>query len=177
MLAGEGQRPHTGSMQRVHCAAAMAALKQTIATRMDELRLAQRSTQEGAVHPEARAENSKDTRATEASYLARGLAKRTEELANVQRRLDSLSSPHEVDEVAVPSLVCVRSERAGGDDEDEHYLVVPAGGGTRFALHGTSVLAITPASPLGRALLGLMVGDELPSAVSPDGLRVVVSIS
>ena len=51
----------------------------------------QKDASEGATHSESRAENAKDTRATEQSYLARGLAERVEELRLAEARLAQLS--------------------------------------------------------------------------------------
>ena len=49
----------------------------------------QQDTQEAATHEENRSEHAKDTRATEQSYLARGLAERVEDL---QRTSDALAA-------------------------------------------------------------------------------------
>lgn len=110
---------------------------------------------EGSTHPEARAENDKDTRGLEQSYLARGQARRVAELeaavagvaAMVPRELDA-GAP-----IALGALVVVAE-----DDAQHHYLVAPSGGGSVLA---GGVQVITPASPLGRALLGKHVGDVL----------------
>jgi transcription elongation GreA/GreB family factor len=113
-----------------------------------------RSAHEGATHAEAKPENDKDTRALEASYLARGEAARVDELrtalADVQAMplLDCDGGP-----VRVGALVAAEE---GG--ERSTFWVAPHGGGARLA--DGAVQVVTPKSPLGRALLGANAGDE-----------------
>ncbi|MBA2542439.1 MAG: hypothetical protein H0V17_22550, partial [Deltaproteobacteria bacterium] len=81
---------------------------------------------EGATHPEARAENDKDTRGLEQSYLARGQAQRVAELeagvANVTAM--ALRAFGDGDPIASGALILVEE---GG--KRTHYFVAPAGGG------------------------------------------------
>ena len=55
-------------------------LVRLLAADLETLERAQQAAIEGATHEEAKPENDKDTRALEASYLARGQAMRLEEL-------------------------------------------------------------------------------------------------
>ena len=64
-------------------AAVLCALRERVGADLDALVRRQRDVQAGAVHEEKRAEHAKDTRATEQSYLARGLAERVAELEAV----------------------------------------------------------------------------------------------
>jgi transcription elongation GreA/GreB family factor len=110
---------------------------------------------EGATHPEARAENDKDTRGLEQSYLARGQAQRVAELesgvANVAAMV--LRAFSNSDAIASGALVEVEE-----DGKRTQYFVAPAGGGSVLA---GDVHVITPASPLGRALAGKRAGDDV----------------
>ena len=97
-----------------------------ISGQLDSLAQSQQSTQAGATHEETRAEDPKDTRATEASYLARGLAERVEQLRGELDRLRALSlrdfgadSP-----VGLGALVRVEEEH----DEEEAEKSGVAGG-------------------------------------------------
>jgi transcription elongation GreA/GreB family factor len=115
---------------------------------------AHRSAIEGATHEEAKPENDKDTRALEQSYLARGEAARVEELRQglTDVRAMALRAFQEGDPAALGALVTV--------SDDPHTWVlwlVPYGGGMR--LDGGTVQAVTPKSPLGRAILGKAAGD------------------
>lgn len=115
----------------------------------------QRATAEGATHPEAKVENSKDTRALEQSYLARGQAARVEELRlglALVRTLPTAGLP-KGGQACCGALVGL----AEGDGE-RFVLLAPFGGGYKLA--GGTVAVITPQSPLGREILGRVVGEE-----------------
>ncbi|HQP37789.1 MAG TPA: hypothetical protein PLI95_21545, partial [Polyangiaceae bacterium] len=62
------------------------ALKQELVSLLQRdlevLQRAHRASQEGATHEEAKPENDKDTRALEQSYLARGQARRVDDLSS-----------------------------------------------------------------------------------------------
>jgi transcription elongation GreA/GreB family factor len=110
---------------------------------------------EGATHSEATPENDKDTRGLEQSYLARGQAQRVEELAVAVAEVEALAlrAFGSGDPVGMGALVTAE------EGDDRHlYFVAPHGGGT--ALAGGAVQAITPRSPLGKALVGKRVGDD-----------------
>ncbi len=138
-----------------------------VAGQLDALAQSQRNTQAGATHEETRAEDPKDTRATEASYLARGLAARVEQLRGDLSRLRALDlrdfaagSP-----IGLGALVRVdeeheEDEEAGRPGGSMTYFLLPAGGGESIVFLGTEVRVLSPSSPLGRKLLGVGVGDE-----------------
>ncbi len=121
------------------------------------LRESARQTREGAIHEESRAENDKDTRGLEASYLARGQAARVEETEDAVTRLSylELRSFGSDDPVALSALVSVDVDGA-----ERHYFLVPAAGGQRVQAGGVEVQLLTPSSPVGRALIGKRAGDS-----------------
>jgi len=137
---------------RVH-AALVAALEKD----RDTLVAAQRLTAEGVIHPDARSDGSKDMRATEASYIARGQAQRAEALETDLARVKAmkLRALSDEDTVALSALVTLLV----GEDEERLVFIAPAGGGVRVALDDRTVHVVTPASPMGRAVLGRRVGD------------------
>ncbi len=116
----------------------------------------------GATHEENRSEGDKDMRATEQSYIARGQAIRAEELAEHLQRLETFDfrdfSKNEA--IALGALV-----RVLVDGDERFFLIVPWGGGTEITVDGTKITVITPASPVGRALLGRHLGDEFELAI------------
>lgn len=135
------------------------ALRARVADTLGDLVASQRAAQDGATHEETRAEDPKDMRSTEASYLARGLAQRVEELRGEAARLSALSlkafGPE--DPVALSAL-------AGLEDAEGRksvIFVVAAGGGEPLEVDGVSIRPVTPASPLGRAVTGSHAGDSI----------------
>ncbi len=137
------------------------SLRARVAVDLEALERRQKDTQEGATHEESRAEHSKDTRATEQGYLARGLAERVADLKRTAAALDALElrAFGPADPIAVTALVLVES-----DDEEapkrQMWFLVPGAGGLELDEAGIRVRTVTPISPLGRALLGLREGDE-----------------
>ncbi len=125
---------------------------------LDEMRRRAEATRAEAVHEESRAENDKDTRGLEASYLARGQAERVAELTAGVQLLRHMDLPDFTDEspIAIGALVDVESELGV-----HHYLVAPAGGGTRVKAEEREIQLLTPTAPLGRALIGTRTGDTV----------------
>ncbi|HEY1099909.1 MAG TPA: GreA/GreB family elongation factor, partial [Myxococcota bacterium] len=119
---------------------------------------AARATHEAATHPEAKPENDKDTRGIELGYLAVGQSARAAEqqrALNVLRTLTPRAFTA-ADLVDVTALVTLRD-----DDTDavSHSLLAPLGGGQRLQIGGQPVQIVSPAAPLGAAVLGKKVGD------------------
>ncbi|HEY4055556.1 MAG TPA: GreA/GreB family elongation factor [Kofleriaceae bacterium] len=113
------------------------------------------SAVEGAVHSEAKAENDKDTRGLEQSYIARGQAQRVEELEQAVATIAKLElktfGPD--DAVGMSALVTIDD-----DGETRRYFVAPFGGGNVLA---GGVHVVTLSSPVGKALFGKRAGDEV----------------
>ena len=150
--------PGNSAPTRPDKTALLDALRERINGELRALRDSQRAAQDGATHEETRQEDPKDTRAIEAQYVARGLAERVEELQDTlaelaRMRLDSFE---EDDAIALSALV-------GTDDggDERIYFLVPIAGGETLSLDGTEIRTLTPASPLGRALSGRHVDDEI----------------
>jgi transcription elongation GreA/GreB family factor len=109
-----------------------------------------------ATDPDSKAENKYDTRTLEASYIARGQAKRVTELQEGVQAFSALSGI-ELDEGSAASLgSLVALEGPGGLD---HYFIGPAAGGTEILHEGCEVVIITPSSPMGQKLVGRREGD------------------
>jgi len=116
---------------------------------------AHKAAREGATHEEAKPENDKDTRALEQSYVARGQAKRVEELADSAAAVQSMGirAFRPSDPIALGALVTVDD-----NGSERIFFMAPEGGGA--ALAAGRVHVITPRSPVGKALLGKRVGDD-----------------
>jgi transcription elongation GreA/GreB family factor len=129
----------------------LAALTKTL----EALEQAHADAAEGATHAEAKPENDKDTRAIEASYLARGQAMRVEALRTGVAALKVMSTEPLDAEGQVVLGAYVEVEE---DDATLRFFLAPEGGGSKLA-RGT-VQVVTPGSPLGQALLGRREGES-----------------
>ena len=126
------------------------------------MQAAARETSEAANHPEAKPENDKDTRKLELSYLAAGQAVRVRDLEQACRALAVCPvEPRADDEpIRVGALVTISSEGV-----TQQLFLLPAGGGITVG-SPEPVSVTTPASPLGRALLGQRVGSSVDVVVA-----------
>ena len=124
---------------------------------------------EGATHTEARAENPKDTRGLEQSYLARGQAQRVTELTVGGAAVAALAVRRfaATDPIALGALVTVAE-----DGERKQLFIAPHGGGSVLA---GGVQVVTPSSPLGSALLGKRLDDEVELRL-PGRLRTLLVV-
>lgn len=143
-------------------------LRERLAATLDRLTAAQMAAQSGAVHSEAKQEHAKDTRSIEAGYLSRGLAERVETMQeavtilNVFRRRERAAD----DPVALGDLVVLVDD----DGHEAIHFLAPVGGGEKLAVGGHEVLVLTARAPLGAALIGKQVGDEVKISL-PGGTR------
>ena len=130
----------------------------TLAAELDGAVRDAKEAAEAATDPDSRAENKYDTRALESSYLARGQARRVTELQEALRDCRQLAAGALPlgGRAEVGSLVTL--DTPGGA---LIYFLCPAAGGTEVRHEGREVILITPASPLGRQLMGKSVGDTV----------------
>ena len=137
-------------------------------TALEAARAAHADAVAGATHAEARAENDKDTRGLEQSYLARGHALRVEELEAALVQIARLPGERPGPRVGLGAVVTVDD-----DGTESRYFVAPWGGGVILA---GGVPAVTPQAPIGRALVGRAVDDEV-ELKRPGGVREVTIVS
>jgi len=105
----------------------------------------------------------------EASYVAQGQANRAQEIRRALETYKQLSLQHYDDHSAIGLTALVTL--AGEDDTSRTFFIGPLEGGMKLVdnLTGMEIVVITPASPLGRDLIGRGVGD-------PVRLRVGTSV-
>ena len=117
-------------------------------------RMAQLARDE-ATSSETKSEGKYDTRATEASYLARGQAERIVALRSQIAWYEAAdrSRPVHGDAVTLGALIEIQTKGT------EWVFLAPVGGG-RVVVDGQTVRAISLSSPLGQALVELEVGEE-----------------
>jgi transcription elongation GreA/GreB family factor len=135
----------------------LAALKERLGAELEKAQKRAKEAADGATHEENRAEGDKDMRATEASYVARGISGRVVEMEEALLRVNALELVNFPPgaRIAISALVELRH-----DERRFRYFLVPAGGGERIQVGGGEVQTLTTQSPLGKALLGLTEGDE-----------------
>lgn len=136
----------------------------------ETLEAAQKATVAGATHEEAKPENDKDTRALEQSYLARGQAARVLQLQADLAQLAQLRVRSFAPDARIALTALVELQ----DDEGRPklYMLVPSGAGEELSSSLGPVKVVTPESPLGRALVGAKLDDDVELS-SPKGKRVV----
>lgn len=116
------------------------------------------STNALATEGDVKQESKYDTRGIEAGYLAGAQKKRVEELKLDLHKLEEFLSfdLKKHDEVVLGSLVSLDMGK-----EQRVYFVSPSFGGVQLEFSSTLIHVITPVSPMGEAMLGLTVGDEV----------------
>lgn len=119
------------------------------------LKEAVKATIDAATNEESKAENEYDTRGLEASYLARGQAKRIADMEEVLLLLKHLViknfGPHD----PISSSALIEVEHNG---KTSFFLILAKGGGVNVTFEGKNIQVVTPNSPLGEALLDQKVG-------------------
>jgi transcription elongation GreA/GreB family factor len=144
-------------------------LARLLAAELATMNRAQKAVQEGATNEEAKPENDKDTRALEQSYLARGQARRVEELATGLAEVQAMALRRFDDETPIGLSAVVTLE---ADTGTRVVFLAPDGGGAK--LGGGAVQVVTPKSPLGRALVGMRAGDACTVTLGAREQEVVV---
>jgi transcription elongation GreA/GreB family factor len=144
-------------------------LREHVSSDLQALIRRQQDTQEGATHEENRSEHAKDTRATEQSYLARGLATRVHEMRKTATNLEKIELVNfdSRDPIGLTALVVLQET---DEEESQTWWLVPGPGGIDLSQTDVRIRTLTPAAPLGKALLGLHRGDE-GSFSTPGGVR------
>jgi transcription elongation GreA/GreB family factor len=116
-----------------------------------------KTAHEASTHEENIPDNKYETLALEASYLAQGQANRAREIrqaVEVYRQL-TLQSFDEDSPIRLSALVTLTDE----DTATKRVFIGPVEGGLKVECGGSEVMVITPASPLGKDLIGRKVGD------------------
>lgn len=128
---------------------------------LERLTQAALATHADATHEESKADNKYDTRGLEASYLAHGQSRAAQEAAEAlaQFQAMTLRDYTAADPIGLAALVTL--------EDGSRYFVGPRAGGTEIEFDGATVMVVTPASPLGRQLVGRRKGDLLDLVVGP----------
>ncbi len=119
---------------------------------------AAQSTYDIATNEESKAENKYDTRGLEASYLAGAQAERVADIKATLASYENLNirTFTEDNKIALTALVEICS-----NGKHSLVLLMPKGGGQNIEFEQQQIQVITPASPLGKNLIGKEIGDVI----------------
>jgi hypothetical protein len=134
----------------------MNALIQQIEKELFTATQAAKTAHEDATNEESKPENQYDTRALEASYVARGQAIRVAELKEMLYDYKNLPLKDFSDEDPITATALIEVEFNG---QIQTLFYMPKGGGLNVVCEGKKIQVVTPSTPLGQALLQLKVGD------------------
>lgn len=145
------------SLTIVNKTAVRDAILAELRAELDRQRAAAELARDEAISEESRPENKWDTHSQEAAYLAEGQARLTREVGEAVGLIASLPIPEfrAGDRIALGALVHVDTGRGAAA-----YFLAPRAGGVEVTVEGSTVLVVTPQSPLGRQLLGRRAGEE-----------------
>jgi transcription elongation GreA/GreB family factor len=114
---------------------------------------------EASTHEENIPDNKYETLALEASYVAQGQANRAQEIRRALETYKQLVLKHfeDTSDIALTAQVTM----SAADGTARTLFIGPLEGGMKVLdrLTGNEIVVITPASPLGRDLIGKSVGD------------------
>lgn len=114
---------------------------------------------EASTHEENIPDNKYETLALEASYVAQGQANRAQEIRRALEVYKQLTLQHFDDNSAIGLTALVTLSDA--NENARTLFIGPLEGGMKIVLQQTEVVVITPASPLGRDLIGKCAGDSV----------------
>jgi transcription elongation GreA/GreB family factor len=120
---------------------------------------ASQQAHDSATHSENIAANKYDTLAVEAAYLAHGQSMRIAELKQSIALYQHFQRPtfNARDTIQLGALVCIEDDQG----QQRHFLIGPAAGGLSIDSEQGAIQIITPTAPIGQALIGKRVDDEV----------------
>ena len=130
-----------------------------LAIDLDVLQRAAQTAYEAATHAENIAENKYDTLGLEASYLATGQARRVEEIRQALKNCRAMPlAPYDAASgLQLGALIPLEADNG----RTQRLILAPDAAGLKLEHGGHTITVITPRSPLGAALLGKQLDDEV----------------
>ncbi len=134
------------------------ALLRQLSQELETIQSAARASFATATSDAHHAEGKYDTFSLETSYLARGQAKRVAELRDALERLQLIALKPLTPDDPVQLGALVRLETEAGNQRLLFF--GSAAGGETITADGEEIVIVTAQSPLGRAVLGKIVGER-----------------
>ena len=128
-----------------------------LARDLEVLFSAAKTAHEAATHEENAPDNKYDTLSLEASYVAQGQANRAQEIKVALEAYKNLLLRHFEGDSPIRLGALVSLEAS--DFAAKNVFIGPLEGGLKVQQGGIEVVVITPGSPLGKGLIGKVVGD------------------
>jgi transcription elongation GreA/GreB family factor len=116
---------------------------------------------EAATNEESKAENKYDTRGLEASYLAEGQSRRVAEIEEEVAVYEKLEFTHFTGQAKIRLTALVTLQEGDNENTTRCLFIGPCSGGLKVVLDRLDCLVVTAKAPLGKALIGRYVGDEI----------------
>ena len=117
------------------------------------------------------AETQYDTLAIEASFLAHGQSQRAEQLIQAIAIIEKLMLQNECHRyIKAGSLVVLSNEQ----HKTQYFFIAPVGGGMTCVEGGNTIKVITPSSPLGEAMLGKEIDDDVQLKLGHKDMEYVI---
>ncbi|MCK4507342.1 MAG: GreA/GreB family elongation factor [Desulfuromonadales bacterium] len=131
----------------------------TLSADLKTLTEAARMAHAAATHAECLPDNKYDTTGLEASYIAQGQANRAQDIRKSLENYRKLTirTFDEETPIRLTALVTLEAD----DGSCRQIFLGPDAGGLKLVDGNDECIVITPESPLGRALLGKICGDEV----------------
>ena len=139
---------------------------------LESITNAAKSTFATATDEAHHAEGKYDTFSLESSYLARGQAKRVEEISTALDRLQMLPLKEFSGSDPILLSALIRLQTATG--ERRTLFLGPAAGGETINIDGEEIMMITSASPMGQAVINKKVGDSFSLEIGPQTQHLTV---
>ncbi|KZN30266.1 hypothetical protein N480_04790 [Pseudoalteromonas luteoviolacea S2607] len=134
------------------------ALKLALEGKLYEARAAADSARQDAIHEQSAAETQYDSLSIESGYLAEGQSERVEQAISAINAFKETYSLNTAEHVVEGALVQVSNEETPASN---WYYIGPAEGGLKIEIESINVMILTLASPLGQAIAGKSLGDEV----------------
>ncbi|RCX02510.1 GreA/GreB family elongation factor [Marinomonas foliarum] len=138
------------------------AITDALLQRFKTAKWAAKQAHDAATNEESVAENKYDTFGLEASYLAHGQSKRVLEcekdwLFFNKKTFDIFNEDDAIELWCLVALKIIDSV----NEVEKYFIISPCAGGLTVEINGKSIYLVTISSPVGKALLGKMVGEEV----------------